>query len=118
MVAGTTTFGKGSVQQIKDLAAGSKLKLTIQEYQLPGGVSIQDVGVTPDLALIRHAVRKDGNVDLLPYTRERESVDEFALKNTSVAAYHHESAYELGWVSPYLTREEAKRFSISARLPP
>ncbi len=113
VVAGTSTFGKGSVQQIKDLAAGSKLKLTIQEYQLPGGVSIQDVGVTPDLALIRHVVRKDGNVDLLPYTREREADDEFALKNT--AAYHHDSAYELGWVSPYLTREQAKAFSISSR---
>ena len=64
VIVGSTTFGKGSVQTIKDLGDGSRLKLTIQEYQLPGGVSIQDVGVTPDLRLIQHTVRKDGVIDL------------------------------------------------------
>lgn len=113
VIAGTITFGKGSVQQIKDLPAGSKLKLTIQEYQLPGGVSIQDVGITPDLALIRHSVTETGDIDLLPYSREREEDDEFALKNT--ALYQHSSTYRLGWVAPYLTRDEAKKYSISAK---
>ncbi len=113
VIAGTVTFGKGSVQKIESMPAGAKLKLTIQEYQLPGGVSIQDSGITPDLELVRHSVLKDGTVDLVPYSREREVDDEFALKNT--ARYQHDSTYQLGWVAPYLSRDQAKAFSIAAR---
>ncbi|MBA2481605.1 MAG: PDZ domain-containing protein [Planctomycetes bacterium] len=113
VVAGTTTFGKGSVQAVKPLHDGSKLKLTIQEYQLPGGVSIQDVGVTPDLRLIRHSVREDGTVDLVPFTREREVDDDFALENKK--PYEHKSTYEVGWVAPHLTKDQQKQSNISAR---
>ena len=112
VIIGTTTFGKGSVQTVKDMQDGSKLKFTIQEYQLPGGVSIQDVGITPDVNMVCHELLKSGDVELIPYTREREVDDEFALKNTS--RYQHSSTYDLGWVAPYLTKDELKRFSISA----
>jgi carboxyl-terminal processing protease len=113
VVAGTTTFGKGSVQAVKPLRDGSKLKLTIQEYQLPGGVSIQDVGITPDLRLVRHSQRKDGLLDLLPFTRDREVDDEFAIQNTH--KYEHDSAYELGWLAAYQTKDQQKKSSLSAR---
>ena len=113
-VFGTTTFGKGSVQTIRPLRDGSRLKLTIQEYQLPGGVSIQDVGVNPDIALVRHALKKDGTLDRLrPYSREREVDDEFALGNH--AAYRHDGSYELGWVAAFKTKDELKQSGISAR---
>nr|MBA3709563.1 PDZ domain-containing protein [Planctomycetota bacterium] len=113
VVAGTTTFGKGSVQAVKPLHDGSKLKLTIQEYQLPGGVSIQDVGITPDLRLTRHSVREDGTVDLVPFTRDREVDDDFALENRS--PYQHQGTYEIGWVAPHLTKDQQKQSSLSAR---
>ncbi len=114
VVFGTTTYGKGSVQTIMPMRDGSRLKLTIQEYQLPGGVSIQDVGVTPDVSLLRHSLKKDGALDRLrPFTREREADDEFALANR--AAYRHQSTYELGWVSAFKTRDEMKLSGISAR---
>ncbi|MEQ9618268.1 MAG: MXAN_5808 family serine peptidase [Deltaproteobacteria bacterium] len=51
IVIGERTFGKGSVQQIFDLNDGSALKLTIAQYLTPGDISIQDVGVTPDIIL-------------------------------------------------------------------
>ena len=114
VVFGTTTFGKGSVQTIRPLRDGSRLKLTIQEYQLPGGVSIQDVGITPDVGLIRHSMKKDGSLDRLrPFTREREVDDEFALGNRS--AYRHEGTYQLGWLSSWKSKEELKQSGISAR---
>ncbi len=113
VIVGSTTFGKGSVQTIKDLGDGSRLKLTIQEYQLPGGVSIQDVGVTPDLRLIQHTVRKDGVIDLVPFTNQREEDDEFALVNTHL--YEHSAALELGWLSHFQERETLKKSAISAR---
>ncbi len=113
VVIGATTFGKGSVQTIKDLNDGSRFKLTIQEYQLPGGVSIQDLGVNPDVKLVRHAVREDGTVDLLPYSGSREEDDEFALKNK--AAYEHPATYELGWLAEFQALEELKKSGIAAR---
>jgi carboxyl-terminal processing protease len=51
VVIGQRTFGKGSVQQIFDMTDGSALKLTIAQYLTPGDISIQDVGVTPDIVL-------------------------------------------------------------------
>lgn len=113
VVIGATTFGKGSVQTIKDLSDGSRFKLTIQEYQLPGGVSIQDLGVNPDVKLVRHAVREDGEVDLIPFSGSREEDDEFALKNK--AAYEHQASYELGWLAKYQTLDELKKSGIAAR---
>lgn len=113
VVIGATTFGKGSVQTIKDLSDGSRFKLTIQEYQLPGGVSIQDLGVNPDVKLVRHAVREDGTVDLVPFTGSREEDDEFALKNK--AAYEHPATYELGWVAEFQALDDLKKSGIAAR---
>lgn len=51
MIAGDTTFGKGSVQTIIDLGAELGLKLTIARYYTPNGVSIQEKGVVPDIVL-------------------------------------------------------------------
>ncbi len=48
---GQRSFGKGSVQQIFDLNDGSALKLTIADYLTPGNISIQDIGITPDIML-------------------------------------------------------------------
>jgi carboxyl-terminal processing protease len=51
VVVGQRTFGKGSVQVLYDYADGSALKLTIAQYLTPGDVSIQGVGITPDIAI-------------------------------------------------------------------
>ncbi|MBN1624671.1 MAG: S41 family peptidase [Clostridia bacterium] len=50
-IVGTTTFGKGLVQGVYDLDDGSGLRVTIAKYYTPSGVSIQDVGVVPDVEL-------------------------------------------------------------------
>jgi carboxyl-terminal processing protease len=53
VIIGETTFGKGSVQLVfPDLPDKAALKLTIAQYLTePGDVSIQGVGVTPDIEL-------------------------------------------------------------------
>lgn len=59
-IAGTTTFGKGSVQEVIPLSNGSAIKLTTALYYLPSGESIQGVGVTPDFTIQpRPALTKD-----------------------------------------------------------
>ncbi|MCA9552828.1 MAG: PDZ domain-containing protein [Myxococcales bacterium] len=51
VIIGERSFGKGSVQVLYDFADNSALKLTIAQYLTPGGISIQNEGVTPDVAL-------------------------------------------------------------------
>lgn len=57
VIIGQQTFGKGSVQvlyEINDRSANdeSALKLTIAKYLTPGDISIQEVGIVPDIALV------------------------------------------------------------------
>lgn len=48
-IVGTTTYGKGIVQQIIDLDDGSCVKLTIAEYFTPDGRNIHGKGIEPDV---------------------------------------------------------------------
>jgi carboxyl-terminal processing protease len=50
-IAGTRTFGKGSVQTVIPLSEGSAIKLTTARYFTPSGVSIQGLGISPDVNL-------------------------------------------------------------------
>jgi carboxyl-terminal processing protease len=49
VIIGQPTFGKGSVQVLYDNDDNSALKLTIAQYLTPGDVSIQSVGIQPDI---------------------------------------------------------------------
>ena len=49
VLLGTSTFGKGSVQQLHRLSNDAQLKITVSEYLLPGNISIQENGVVPDI---------------------------------------------------------------------
>jgi len=51
VILGQRTFGKGSVQILFDDGDGSELKLTVAQYLTPNDVSIQSVGITPDVEL-------------------------------------------------------------------
>ena len=48
-ILGTTSFGKGSVQNVIPLPDGSALKLTIAKYYTPKGVCIEGKGIKPDI---------------------------------------------------------------------
>ncbi len=47
-LVGTKTFGKGSVQELIKLTPDTNLKVTIAKWYTPNGVSISDMGITPD----------------------------------------------------------------------
>lgn len=59
VVVGQTTFGKGSVQVLYDFKDRSALKLTIAQYLTPGDVSIQSVGIQPDIVVNPIMIKKD-----------------------------------------------------------
>ena len=47
LVVGTTTYGKGTVQQTKKLLDGSMIKYTTQKWLTPNGECVDGVGVVP-----------------------------------------------------------------------
>ena len=59
LIVGQQTFGKGSVQVIYDNKDDSALKLTIAQYLTPGDLSIQGVGITPDILTRPVVLTKD-----------------------------------------------------------
>lgn len=48
-IVGTTTYGKGVVQNLHKLTDGSAVKLTSARYYTPNGNSIDQVGIQPDV---------------------------------------------------------------------
>lgn len=78
VIAGTNTYGKGSVQSIYSLSDGSKLKVTIEEYLTPLGHPVNKVGIKPDLVL-------EGGMNQLLQVLRLAGVKEFKVeKNRSV----------------------------------
>jgi carboxyl-terminal processing protease len=55
IVVGERSFGKGSVQSIFELKNGEGLRLTTARYFTPGGVSIHEKGITPNVEVIMSA---------------------------------------------------------------
>ncbi len=58
-VMGAQSFGKGSVQTVRQLSAETALKITTARYYTPNGRSIQAKGIVPDVWLDETA---EGNV--------------------------------------------------------
>lgn len=78
-IMGTQTFGKGSVQTIRQLSADTAVKLTTARYYTPNGRSIQAKGIVPDLLVEEYA---DG--DGLNGLRLREADLQKHLSNDTV----------------------------------
>jgi len=51
LVMGERSFGKGSVQTLVPLSKQTALRLTTARYYTPSGRSVQEGGVTPDIAI-------------------------------------------------------------------
>ena len=68
-IMGSQTFGKGSVQTVRQLSADTALKITTARYYTPSGRSIQAKGIVPDVWLDETA---DGNVFSALRTREAD----------------------------------------------
>jgi carboxyl-terminal processing protease len=72
ILMGERTFGKGTVQILNERVPrainDACLKLTVAEYLIPGDISIQEVGVTPDIQLV-------------PVILDKENIQAFAQRN-------------------------------------
>ena len=50
-IIGETSFGKGAIQQLKELRQGAHLKVTIANWLTPKGELIAEKGLTPDIEI-------------------------------------------------------------------
>ncbi len=88
LIVGEQSFGKGSVQVLYPIPDGmaneAALKLTVAQYLTPGDVSIQGVGIVPDIAISPMTVDKeDMNLE----------VDQAFLREADLSSHlTHESA--------------------------
>ncbi len=68
-ITGAQTFGKGSVQTVRQLGPDTALKITTARYYTPSGASIQAKGIVPDVMLDETA---EGNVFAALRVREAD----------------------------------------------
>ena len=62
---GEKTFGKGVVQTVESLKDGSGFKVTTQKYYTPSGISINKVGIVPDIEVKAIVPKKGENPEKL-----------------------------------------------------
>ena len=67
-IVGTTTYGKGVIQELLSFKDGSGLKVTVQEYYTPNRNKINGVGIEPD-----EAVELPKGVNPLYVTKENDT---------------------------------------------
>jgi carboxyl-terminal processing protease len=65
ILVGTTTYGKGSVQQIFPLSGDSAMKLTTEHYYTPSGRDINGKGITPDVVVKLTAAQQPRAIQIL-----------------------------------------------------
>ena len=68
-IVGTTTFGKGIVQNIYPLGDGTAMKVTVSDYYTPNGTSIHKIGIDPDVA-VEKSEEEDGTDNQLEKAKE------------------------------------------------
>jgi carboxyl-terminal processing protease len=95
-IMGAQTFGKGSVQTVRQLSPDTALKITTARYYTPSGASIQAKGIVPDVMLDE---TPDGN--LFASLRVREADLEKHLQSGQGAEVKDEAREK--------AREEARK---------
>ena len=133
LVLGTQTFGKGSVQTVYPLEDGSGLRLTTALYYTPGGRSIQEVGIAPDIrvedpadveALARSAPRRVREADLEGHFTHEEARPEAPAEEVGEAGELPEGDVQLAravevlksWTYFERLREDRRAASVRRNL--
>ncbi len=62
-LVGEKTFGKGSVQEVVDLADGTSIKITVAKWLTPSGASIHEQGIEPTVKVETTAEDRDAGKD-------------------------------------------------------
>jgi carboxyl-terminal processing protease len=86
LVVGKKTFGKGSVQTVYPLEGGNGLRLTTALYYTPGGRSIQEVGIVPDIVVAAALPTSEEGATMRRRMREADLDGHFTHRDADPAA--------------------------------
>jgi len=111
-VMGAQTFGKGSVQTVRQLSPDTALKITTARYYTPSGASIQAKGIVPDVMLDETA---EGNV--FAALRVREADLEKHIQSGQGAEQKDEAREKAREEARKKLEEEAKKAAAAKPLP-
>jgi carboxyl-terminal processing protease len=107
---GSQTFGKGSVQTVRQLGPDTALKITTARYYTPSGRAIQAKGIVPDVMLDE---TETGNVFAALRTREADLQKH--LSNGREAEEKKDPARELAREEAIKKLEEESRKPVAER---
>jgi carboxyl-terminal processing protease len=125
IIMGSQTFGKGSVQTLRQITADSAVKLTTARYFTPKGRGIQAKGIVPDVAvdeteegdainslrlreadLQKHLANGDGEEDAKGRIRRDELEEEQRL----LAAAKKQKPFEFGGKDDFQLEQALRHF--------
>jgi carboxyl-terminal processing protease len=112
-IMGAQTFGKGSVQTVRQLGPETALKITTARYYTPSGASIQAKGIVPDLMIDETA---EGN--LFAALRPREADLEKHLQSGQGAEQKDEAREKAREEARKKLEDEMAKKSAAAPKPP
>ncbi len=113
-IMGSQTFGKGSVQTVRQLGPDTALKITTARYYTPSGRSIQAKGIMPDVLLDETA---EGNVFAALRTREADLQKHLGNRQGSEAEVKDAEREKAREEALKRLEEESKKPASERRLP-
>jgi carboxyl-terminal processing protease len=84
-LVGTTTFGKGSVQDIIPISNGCAIKLTTQLYYLPDNTTVQGTGIAPDFVVERTLPQTEHMVWLTKNYGHENTLENYIKPSNAIA---------------------------------
>lgn len=105
LIMGRRSFGKGSIQSIIPLPNGGAAKITVARYLTPDNMSIQNIGINPDIVIFKPQETKEpqGEVALKGHL---ENIQE---KNKSTLPQEIKNDFEL--IQAYSLLQKSELFS-------
>lgn len=107
LIVGQRTFGKGSVQVLYEFQDHSALKLTVAQYLTPGDISIQGVGIVPDIAIDPMTIDKE-DMDLAVDMHQLRESDLRAALTSNRTSQSQKPVTVLRYFLPKGTRQKLR----------
>jgi len=93
MIVGEKTFGKGSVQTVRELPDGSGIRITTALYYTPSGVSIHEVGVEPD-EIVNDIELTTEELEVVKKLEDEEIIEKFVLEHPELKDSFDDRAFK------------------------
>lgn len=92
VLVGSTTFGKGSVQELIPIENNCAVKLTTSLYYLPDDSALQAIGIAPDIAITKYMPPTEESIWFAKQYGQEKGFENHITTTLSQEAAHKEKA--------------------------